>query len=178
MKPRIMTVSGQPFDFIHPEMYRVDVEYIAWAISKICRYSGQCCADYKVGQHSVLVSLLVPQEYALQGLLHDAAEAYINDMVSPVKALCEDYKVIEKRVEQAIFPKLGLPYPLHPSVKQADRVLLATEKRDLLPFDKEFWDNLGPSIEPLPDPIRPIEDWREVYKLFMKRYEELTGNDS
>ena len=177
MYPSIQMVSGAYFDFSNPEAYEVDIEDIAWALALQCRFTGHCAQFYSVAQHSVAVSRLVPEEYALQGLLHDAAEAFIGDMASPLKQYLPQYKELEGLIEDAIRPKLGLPLKLHPSVKEADLVMLATERRDLMPMPgKAGWEILE-GIDPLPTRIL-LWEWQSAYSMFIQRYKELTDGST
>lgn len=130
-------------------------------------------AHNSVAQHSYLVSNLVPIEDAMHGLLHDAAEAYIGDVSSPLKSLLQDYRYIEFEVEAAVCRKFGLPYKTPPSVKRADLVALATEKRDLMPFDPVPWPILD-GVSPSARPITPLPP-RLARELFLNRYHQLRG---
>ena len=71
--------------------------------------------------------------------MHDAAEAYIKDMPSPIKLLLPDYRALEQRVEIAICERFGLPLALSSCVKYADLIMLASEKRDLGIVDENPW---------------------------------------
>lgn len=174
MYPSIQMVSGAYFDFSNPESYEPDIDDIAWALALQVRFTGHCAAFYSVAQHSVAVSRLVPEEYALQGLLHDAAEAFIGDMASPLKQYLPAYKELEGIIEDAVRPKLGIPQKLHPSIKEADLVMLATEQRDLMPNPgKKGWELLE-GVEPLPERIIP-KYWSWAYKEFIDRHKELTS---
>ncbi len=122
----IQTLSGKHFNYLDIQQDDIVIEDIATALSHICRFTGHLPEFYSVGQHSVLTSHLVPQEFALEALLHDADEAYLQDIPSPLKRLLPDYQAIEARVDAAIRQKFGLPTEQHPTVKYADLVMLAT----------------------------------------------------
>ena len=108
------------------------VDDIAHALSQIIRFTGHARAPYTVAQHSLIVAELVPPEHRLWALVHDASEAYLGDVSSPLKSLLPDYREIEERFQKIIAGRFGLPWPIPPEVKHADRVALMAEKRDLL----------------------------------------------
>jgi hypothetical protein len=97
-----------------------------------------------VAQHSVLVAENLPPPLRLAGLLHDAAEAYVGDVIAPLKkyideaaaawGLVSDYTALERKVHDAIAAKFGLPtgFQHSPEVKHADLRALHTECRDLM----------------------------------------------
>lgn len=173
MTPTIMTQGSIVFDVASPDTQHVHIADIAHALSNICRFNGHTLEHYSVAQHSVLVSYQVPKEFELQGLLHDAAEAYIGDIATPLKRLLHDYLAIERKVEAAVFAAFGLPAMLHPSVKHADAVVLATEVRDLMPANADYWACLS-DIQPLPSVIRPMTNVH-AEMLFLNRFAELTA---
>lgn len=179
--PNILTYQGRYFDFLDPQVKDVSIVDIATALSRICRFTGHTSCFYSVAQHSVTVSRIVPPEFALQGLLHDAAEAYLGDVSTPLKQLIPEYKVIEHRVERVICQAFDLPFPLDPSIKQADLRMLVTEKRDLMPrptkrsseTDEVAWFPFS-GVEPLEESIEPMSASR-AKRAFLDRYAELTN---
>jgi len=122
-----------PFD---PRPEDISIEDIAHALSHICRFGGHCRHHYSVAQHSVLVSELAPPQYAFAALMHDAPEAYCNDIVHPMKIGLPDYCRMESHIYYAVSEAFNLPMTDEAltAIKRADRIALSTERRDLLPF--------------------------------------------
>ena len=171
----IETASGKRFSFLEPDPDSIDIHDIAYALSNLCRYTGHCRSFYSVAEHSVYVASLLPSDLRLSGLLHDAAEAYLGDVNSPLKRLLPDFKKIEHGVEEAIAKKFNLPYPFAAGVKHADLQQLRTEAHHLLPSKGEEWESWG--TEKLhvdngrvPACVPPLA----AYNSFMAVYEMLT----
>ena len=172
--PNIQLTSGKPFFITDPDPDDVCIEDIAHSLALICRFNGHCLWHYSVAQHSVLVSYMVPPEYALQALLHDAAEAYVGDMCYTVKSVMPEFIAIESRVWNVIASRFGVPVDLHPSVKRADRDILYYERKSVMaPSIGTDW---GDMVDPWLDPYPIIDnwDWQYAEVKFFQRFEELT----
>lgn len=145
----IQTFTGKPFDLMAPDPAAVCLEDIAHALASTCRFSGHTRVPYSVACHSMHVANLVPPEHRLQALLHDAHEAYIGDVSTPMKMMLGDqFRAVERQVWLAVAKAFDIDPELHPSVKHADRVMLMTERRDLLkPCDRK-WAPEYEAIEP------------------------------
>ncbi len=144
MEAFIQTHSGIRVSIMDPDPEHIKIEDIAWALAHQCRFGGHCKKFYSVAEHSLLVASYLPREIRLEALLHDAAEAYILDVPSPLKALLLNYKMIEKDFESAIHVALGLKKLSANEkkvIKAADRVALATEA-DALMRDTSDWEIL------------------------------------
>src|SRR5262245_24308662 len=109
----IPTYTGNRFDFGGPNPSDIDIRDIAHGLSHICRFGGRTTRFYSVAQHCLLVSRLVDPKYAMHGLMHDAAEAYIGDIVRPLKQkLAKDsdgeFAAMEARIEHAIWERFEI----------------------------------------------------------------------
>ena len=128
---------------------------------------------YSVAQHSLIVAGLVPPHLRLAALLHDAAEAYLGDMVKPLKVLLPEFAVLEDKVSAIIAATYGLDFSDYAPIKRADLIALATEKRDLMPHSAERWAYLD-GIAPLPGIIDAMGP-AEAKQRFLHAFTELSG---
>lgn len=167
----LLTHSGQHFDLVDPQPEMITVIDIVKGLSRESRFAGQTRYYYTVAQHCAIASTIVAPEYAFEALMHDASEAYLKDIPRPLKQMLPDYRRIEQRVESAIRARFGLPDEQSPEVTEADRIMLATERRDLMPKDAADWPVLA-GIRPLDKRLIAINSNR-AESLFMERFLEV-----
>jgi 5'-deoxynucleotidase YfbR-like HD superfamily hydrolase len=167
--PTILLHSGCYFDFEAPETSAFTIEDIAHALSMICRFGGHCIRHYSVAQHSVHVSDNLPYEHSYQGLMHDAPEFAVGDMVKPLKDQIDQYRLVEKRVEDAVFLRFNVAPQMHQSVKNADMRMLATEQRQLM----GNYDNWSGTLDAFDFKI-PVWSPGQAKSRFLKRFYDLT----
>lgn len=129
-------LSGRRLDLLDPSPLDVEITDIAHGLARVARWNGQTRGDhaFSVGQHSLLVEDVFCRitanpapTWRLAALLHDAPEYVIGDMISPFKAVVGGgYKAVERRLQQAIHLRFGLP-PVPPeklkaAIKHADHI--------------------------------------------------------
>lgn len=117
----------------------IDIEDIAHALSHAPRFAGHTDFFYSVAQHSLNVMRLLPIQHQLQGLLHDGSEAYLCDIPTPYKGLLGNYYELEADLWRAISAKFNVPFELAQEVKNADRVMLMTERDIMKPDSIGTW---------------------------------------
>jgi hypothetical protein len=125
----VRVFSGMNVDLLNPSPENILLQDIAYHLSKIERYNGACKFSVTVGLHSLMVADILPAKFKPYGLLHDASEAYLGDVVGPLKDLLPGYQEIEGNLMRVILGKYGLRYPMPPEVKEADKAVLAAEMR-------------------------------------------------
>lgn len=116
----MQTVSGRQFWPLDPRPDEIHIEDIAHALSQLCRYGGHVLRFYSVAEHCVHVARAAPQPLKLPALLHDASEAYLQDVIRPIKRHLTNYERIEAELERAVAVRFGLSWPWHPEVKRLD----------------------------------------------------------
>lgn len=170
---RILTFSGYDFDLLRSDDNAWRIIDIAHGLSNLCRFAGHTTELYSVAQHCVVMSRHAPQRLALTALFHDAAEAFVGDMPTPLKALLSDYREIEARIRAAILRRLGLPATLPPEIMLADRVFLAVARWDLLPHGASPW-LVFAGVEPPDEWIAPLP-YPHARTDFVSRADDLVG---
>lgn len=165
--PIIRTYRWQDVNPLDPDPQTILIEDIARALSNLCRYNGHVNSFYSVGEHSLRVSLAVPQKDALWGLLHDASEAYLGDLMSPLKYHTElgaHYRATEERLMRVICQRFGLAPTMPASVARADHEQLQDEQRWLREAAGRFaWQSGVATMPPLQAELE-----------FLNRFQELT----
>lgn len=125
----------------------VRVDDIAHALSLICRYGGHIPEFYSVADHSLnvldrLVAMGIDdRRILLMGLLHDAEEAYLGDMPSPIKRRYREYRSHGDRLREQIYAFYirdydKVPLNLHGIIQQADADVYVMERMSFFqPWD-------------------------------------------
>ena len=175
------TYTGRKIFPMAARVAEIKIEDIAHALSNLCRFAGHTEYFYSVAQHSVMVSHLSDGSSKMEGLLHDATEAYLVDIPRPVKLALPQYKEYEANLCKVIFRAFKLQYPIPFSVLLADEIMLEAEHRQLLHSELEW--------EDLPDEFKKIKDFdklaadvriepmlpRNAEKLFLETFESYGG---
>lgn len=174
------TYTGKAIDVFDPQPDQIDIVDIAHQLAGRTRWGGATFWDDKrhgmtIAEHSVRVAIECPDEFKLDGLLHDAAEAYLGDWQTPLKVRFPELMELEDRLHMQIAAKFGASLTIPLVVQQIDQRVLATEHRDLM--------------RRLPRPCRAIETPRpyperiitgtphEAKLAFLSMFYELTDND-
>lgn len=150
------TFTGERFYPFDPHPSQVHLLDIAHHLAFQCRFAGACDPWYSVAEHSIRVMWRVRERLIAAGLssgegadkfeaialwaalFHDAAEAYMGDVIRPIKRasfLRPIVKQVEARIDEAIRVRFGMPETpeeIRELVKLADNESLATERRDLM----------------------------------------------
>lgn len=172
--------SGRMINLLDMLMVDVDIQDIAHHLSHQCRFNGACDFHYSVAQHSVHVLEMLwwhtrprageefPEmrdirRYRLlnAALLHDGSEAYLGDVVRPLKYtdIMVPYRQLEDITQHTINWALGVgPVSvsttswINANVKLADDAMCAFECRQL--FTPAY----------VPDPRFELDNQFSVYE--------------
>lgn len=128
----MQTFTKGQFWPMDPRVDEIHIEDIAHALSNICRYGGHCRKFYSVAEHSCHVSDSLPPHYALDGLLDDAAEAYIGDMIRPIKYSIPVYQELDEVISIQIRKRFGLTRCRRPEVMTVDNAILFDESEQVM----------------------------------------------
>jgi len=180
----MQTASGRKFSFTNPKPEDIELLDISVALSTMMRFNGHIKDHYTVAHHSVNLALLIQENFKsffpqdkldimmLEALMHDAAEAYTGDIISPLKFfLKKDLKPIEDKINQAIAKKFNLTYPYSRIVYEYDKLICGVEAFNLLhnpPIDS-FHIELCPHHRLLQRKLEMDVDYFEFTKKILDR---------
>jgi hypothetical protein len=139
--------SGVRFWPLDPHPDEVLVIDIAWPLAGRPRWNGHGNRWYSIAEHIIRVANVVrffaesegwaPEMIELAyayGRLHDAAEAYLPDLPSPIKRLIPEWPDLENKIQETIHAAFGLgamPPEIEHLVERADRFIRWCEAREL-----------------------------------------------
>lgn len=134
----LRTVSGRTVNLLDPQPAGIAIGDVAHGLARICRFAGQIEPWWSVADHALLCRDLMIDvgypELALEALHHDSAEAYLGDVITPLKReLGETYRRITHGVDRAI----GVAFDVDDArfgddvVRDVDRAALHIEARAL-----------------------------------------------
>ncbi len=172
------TYSGKIFSPIEPMETDIEIGDIAHALSQLCRGNGHLRRFFSVGQHSINCSLEAKargysKRVQLALLLHDASEAYIADMIRPVKKYISGYYEVEARLQNCIYVKYLKSEPDEGEaelIRQVDDDMLQWELDDMLICD-------GSVTKPQMSNAVDLGEkaMREVEEKFLELFKEITS---
>lgn len=192
--PWVQTAIGRAVDLLDPKVEQISARDIAHALSRINRFNGYTIGEpWSVAQHSMLVESLLPEhagpELRLAALLHDAHEAYLGDIATPVASAIV-HRILARTTlacaamvlsdlkddfDRVIHVAFGLPEVLPAKwaevIRWHDYRALAVEKDQLMAREPRSWGELPPAqcefrLQPRP--------WLEVRTAFERRLATLT----
>jgi len=182
----IQTYTGRAIHFDRePRADEIDPVDLAMSLSRLARFNGHSRQFYSVAQHCCIVAANVEDDaLRLPALLHDAHEAYLGDIVTPLKRRLDYAMLFGDTIEThntlghiaagfdaAIAERFGFDPSLfhHKAIVEADARALATEKRDLVTPSLYAW---KPGAEPYEVPIIALgpDQAGHLFDIFLMRY--------
>ena len=140
----INTFSGGKLNLMNPQVENITILDIAKGLAYKGHFAGQTPNFFSIAQHSLMVCDLMEEEHGdnpllmLTGLLHDASEAYIGDMVKPLKVFLPNFQEVENRLQDVIFKKFNLDGRQMPLVKKYDKISQDIEYENFYGYESEI----------------------------------------
>lgn len=186
----MQTYSGAKWWPMDPHHDEVHYDDLVIGLARECRFGGQIHENghYAVAEHCVIVSRYAEREahargwaadevtdVAREALLHDGSEAFIRDIVRPVKHLpcMRGYRRMEKRIQHAIFEHFGVEPTKQTTalVKEIDDRVLVDEIEALM-YDPSMYLERHAQVEGLGAEIAALP-WQQAADVFGQRFAEL-----
>lgn len=160
--------SGHKVDPLHIKEEDIYLEDIAHALSLICRGNGHIKYFYSVAQHSLncakeAQSRGYSKDVVLSCLFHDASEAYMSDLITPIKKQMKEYQMIENQLLETIFHafRIQLKDEEKSIWKKMDHLLLEAELKEMMPLEEN-----RPSVLLMSVPDLKEHYYREIEEEF------------
>ena len=174
MADYIYTVSKKKFYPLSPNIDDIDIKDIAHALSMLARANGHFPFFHSVAQHSIecaneAIARKLPPKICLACLLHDASEAYMSDVTTPVKAKLEDYQKYEKNLIDLVYKKfVG-------NIDEEEKRIVARIDKEILYYEFYHYMQIELSEKPViySSPVFEFREFGEVAAEFLELFEKL-----
>lgn len=170
----MLTASGGEFYPLDPRPDEVNIEDIAHALGMSCRYGGHSTRFYSVAEHCVLMATRAPRGLELATLMHDSSEAYLQDVIRPVKVHLTNYLSIEDKLMHVIAYRFNFAWPMPAEVKRLDEAMIGAERTQAVRFPLgKAWSQWKP-VEPLGvtlqfwSPERAKQEFLDMFYLYSR----------
>ena len=183
-KPGVIhTIEGNTVDLLHYKPEDVNVRDLAWGCGRTLRYGGHIREDFTVAHHAVIMSYLVDEEYALEALHHDSAEALIGDIIWPVKVLFPEIAAFENAITDSIMKAFDVETAGSDDGKYVKSEAIETADRKLLEHESFSVGRAGVYHQDVEDAWLKAAQIHEVYwyapqYVFLQRHYELMGEEN
>lgn len=163
----IITRGGRFVDLLDPQPESIHIEDIAYSLARQIRFVGHS-PGWNVALHSLWVSQACSTDYALEGLLHDASEAYLGDVSRPLKwILGTVYTDLEERFQRLIARVYSLQWDCHEIIKPMDNFACSVELGQFWPV--EYGSAALDQLEPLDSDLSEQLFLAEFHRLYLMR---------
>ena len=170
------TYTGKSFSVFDVDVTQIDIVDIAHALSLLCRGNGHLKHFYSVAQHSINCALEAKAcgystKLQLACLLHDATEAYLSDLIRPVKQRMPMYSEIEDSLMKVIFERFGIGDMLSDKQwKEIDDQMCLYDLEHLMNI-KDF-----PKAKTVIQPDIKYYEHKVIEERFLKHFNELSNS--
>ena len=189
------TVNGKSVFPWNLKREDVLIDDIANSLAMQARYNGHLPEFYSIADHSIHVTVLAdmlmsekditPEErrvIRLRALLHDAAEAFISDIPSPVKMFIPSMYEHEDKMIKKIYSFYGAKITDRKLKKYSDQII---KKSDIMVLIGEKLDITNSVtrwpqediFKRCPFAIEYTEHWKNSKERFLDYFNVLTGGD-
>lgn len=132
--PHILIANGRLINPLNLQPEDIDLNVAVHALSRLPRYSGQTRQTYRVAEHVVKLTGVVPVHLRKAALLHDCSEGFgLLDFAHPIKLQMPEYRVIEDDMLQRIFARFDVPWEHMEELSPYDRRMCQDEMMQVFP---------------------------------------------
>jgi 5'-deoxynucleotidase YfbR-like HD superfamily hydrolase len=169
---KMRTYTGRYIDAFNMTIEDIDILDITHSLALTTRWNGHSQEPYSIAEHCVwMAERATTPETKMEALLHDASEAYIVDVPTPIKKRMPEYLVVEEHIMSLVAKKFGFSLPMSEEVKKLDRQALEFE------WENKVLDNTFTSMEHHEAKRRFLECFYEIQKQISeaKKFDEING---